>query len=218
MGICGEEMIEYLSKEKEKRLLIGRIFPTPYAGSDESTLTLFKVCKDLGSSLCSQFDERGYTKEYVPFNKESVLDEVSKLIADNKLSEVALKNKDILSGYFSFRGKYYTYEPDSKSLTLGSSWDKIRKQVIGLINSMTECVKCVLEAVVEVSKANIYDSYWPIFTLSKEKGLGKGWWKVLSKLQLGKVIGEDYRHMNIQFEVIPLIEEILEEIKNGSNT
>ena len=38
-------MVEYLTREEERRILIKRIFPTPYAGSDNSSLTLFKISK-----------------------------------------------------------------------------------------------------------------------------------------------------------------------------
>lgn len=164
-------MVEYLSKEAEKRMLIERIFPVPYAGSSELSLLLLRVCKELGSSYSLQFDERGYTKEYASFDKDKILDETSRLITDEALYEQARINRDALSNYHTFKGKYYTYEPKKMELTLGRSWERIRKDILALIRETAECVKCVLEAVVEVSKTPLYDSYWPIFTTAKRKGL-----------------------------------------------
>ena len=201
----------YLSKKDEMILLIRRIFPTPYSGSAGSGLALFKICRELGSLYCNQFDENGYTKEYATFDSENIVNEVARLLTDELLFSYSRKYKDSLSGYTDFFGRFYTYEGHSRELTIGSKWEEIRDYLTSLISSTPECVKCVLKAFVEVSKSGIYDSYWPIFTLSKEYGLGKGWWKILSKLQLKKVIGEDYRHMNIQEELLPLIAEIVGE-------
>jgi len=202
-------MPEFLSKEEEKRMLVQRILPMPYAGSNGSGLLLFEFCRNHGSTYCKQFDERGYTKEYAQFETDKVIEEAVKLLSDDLLLEFAKVNESALSAYSGFKGRHYSYDPRIKKLIIGSRWDEDRKYVETLISSMTECVKCVLEAVIEVSKAGVYDSYWAIFTLAKEKGLGKGWWKVLSKLQLGELIGEDYGHMNMKPELIPLIEEIL---------
>ena len=201
----------FLSKKDEMMLLVRRIFPTSYAGSADSSLVLFKICRELGSSYCSQFDERGYTKEYAPFDSEKIIQEVAHLLTDESLLSYSKKYKDSLSGYDNFFGKFYTYEGHSRQLTIGSKWEEIRTYLISMISSTPECVKCVLKAIVEVTRASIYDSYWSIFTLAKENGLGKGWWKILSKLQLKKIIGEDYRHMNIRDELLPLIEEIVGE-------
>ncbi len=203
-------MVSYLTKEEERKILVKRIFPSPYAGSDSPTLALFKISKELGSQYCLQFDDRGYTKEYQPFDQDRIYEEAYRLLTDDLLLKYSKQYTSVLSAYYDFKGKFFTYDSKTRVLTTTSKWDEIRKYIESLINTSNECVKCVLSAIVEVSRANIYDSYWPIMMLAKEKGLGKGWWKIITKLQLGGIINDDNRHLNLQEELIPLVEEILQ--------
>ena len=204
-------MVEYLTREEERRILIKRIFPTPYVGSDNPSLALFKISKELGSPYCLQFDDSGYTKEYQPFDQNRIYEEAYRLLTDELLLKYSKQHASVLSAYYDFRGKFFTYDSKTRVLTTTSKWDEIRKYIESLINNSNECVKCELSAIVEVSRANIYDSYWPIMMLAKEKGLGKGWWKIITKLQLGGIINDDNRHLNLQEELMPLVEEILKE-------
>lgn len=203
------KLVEYLSRDEEKRKLIRRIFPSPFSGSDQSGLILFKICKELGSSYCSQFDDRGYTKEYVSFDQNRVYDGAARLLTDDLLQKYSKEYASELSSSHDFNGKFFNFDSKLKVLSVGSKWDEIRRYIESLIAGYEECVKCVLSAIAEVSRADIFDSYWAIMVLAKEKGLGKGWWKIITKLQLGGIIGKDNRHLNLQEELIPLVEEIL---------
>jgi hypothetical protein len=61
-----------LGKEYERKQLIKRIFPTPYAGY-EHILTLFEICRELGDPYCLSFNENGYTTDYKPFKRARLI-------------------------------------------------------------------------------------------------------------------------------------------------
>ena len=69
----------------------------------------------------------------------------------------------------------------------------------------------MLEAIYEVNFVHdmTYKNYYPVMTLAKKKGLGKGWRTYLSELQLIGLIDTDTRHITIPEEMRPLIEKVL---------
>jgi len=100
---------------REKTLLFKRIFPTPYAGY-EDTLVLFKILRKLGDPYCLEFDERGYTPTYEKIEPDEVIRRAASQISDEDLLKYAQEFNEKLPEYVEFFGRYYTYIPKELKL------------------------------------------------------------------------------------------------------
>jgi len=115
-------------KAIEKEILIELLFPTPYAGS-QNTLLLFSLCRELGDEYCLSFNDLGYTSDYKPFDSKEVIKRSTQFLTDDRLLSYFENNKNQLNPWRDFYGKYYTYEKKIKRLRIGSEWDKIEKNL-----------------------------------------------------------------------------------------
>jgi len=204
-------MAKYLTKEEERIILLKRIFPASYHGSENNIL--FEKCKAMGSSYCSSFNENGYNDKYMGFDSDKVYAEIGKLITDGGLLKIFEEHKEILHNYYNFYGKYYTYEGKENKLSIGSKWEIVGKETEKIINKYGSNAKAILRAVYEVNhiERETYKNYWLVKTSSANNGFqGKGWMTILSQFQLVRIIGNDVRSIEIPEEMIPLVEEILE--------
>jgi hypothetical protein len=202
-------MIE-VDKLEEKILLLKKIFPTPYAGF-EDTLVLFKIMRKLGDPYCLGFDERGYTPTYEKFEPDEVIKRAASQISDEDLLKYAKEFKEKLSEYAEFLGKYYTYIPQTKELTLESKWHELETEAEKLFAKHGGSFVAVLEACWEanVKLGKRWDNWWIIYSIAKERGLDKGWLVILADLERAKLIERHKGDVWIPEERIPLIENIL---------
>ena len=204
-------MTREVSKEHERKLLLKILFPTPYAGY-EHMLALFEICRELGDPYCLNFDEKGYTTDYKPFDSEEVISRVAKLLIDDHLLYYFERYKNKLTGGRDFKGKYYTYDDKTKSLKIKSEWKKLEEMLDEFSKEYRKGGEAVLRAIWEANvKLNKkYDNYYIVKTLAEKYGLGKGWFKILSSLEIIKVV---YRHKGdiwISEELLPLVENVLQ--------
>jgi len=211
----GEAMAKEVSKIRERKLLLERVFPTPYAGYEDS-LVLFKIGREKGDPYCLRFDERGYTPDYKRFDSKQVIERVASIMSDSDLATYAKKYREKLSEFHEFKGKYYTYDPKTKELTFESRWDELKEAFKLFYNRHGRGIWAVLKACWEanVKYGKKWDNYHLVMYLAKDYGLRKGWFRVLT--DLSDRIGLINRHkgdLYIPEELLPLVENILEEFK-----
>lgn len=186
-------------KENERRLLLKRIF-TPYASTEN---LLFRICKESGDEYCLKFEDTGLTKNYEKCDDEQVVMRTAKLLTDDNLLTYCEKYKDHLNEYHNFKGQYYTYSYQTRTLKIESEWTNLEKKLRDMILHHHKNAKAVLEAIYEVNvDHNKYDNYLMIQTLAKEKGLKEGWYTIISKLELIGVIRRSRGEMTIPDEMI----------------
>lgn len=208
-------MTREVVKEHERKLLIKRIFPTPFAGH-EHTLVLFQTCRDLGDQYCLSFDEKGHTSDYKPFDSEEVIDRVVKLLTDDRLRSHVERDKTVISEYHDFRGKYYTYDHKTKSLKLESEWEELETMLDEFAIEYRKDGKAVLcairEANVKLDKKS--DNWFIIRKLAKKHGYKKGWFEILASLEIIGIIQRHKGDLWVPEELIPLVENVLERWKD----
>ena len=192
-----------ISREEERRILLKRVFPAE---------ELLKIGRQIGDSYCSQFDERGYDKEYKRFSEEEVVNRLSKLLSDQQILEFARKHKDNLYDYSDFKGKYYTYNSKSRELKLQSSWPELEAEVKRLIQKHGENARAFLRACyfvcVEVGKR--WKNYYHIQSKAREFGMKRGWMTMLVDFELASVIKRHRGDISIPEELIPFIRRFIE--------
>jgi hypothetical protein len=203
-------MAREVSKDHERKLLLERLFPTPFA-PNENTLALFEICRELGDPYCLSFDEKGYTTDYKSFDSKEVISIATKLLTDDRLLYYAEKYKNRLNEYVDFKGRYYTYDHKTKTLKLGSEWEKIEEELDECFREHGKGVGAILRAIWEINV--IHDKKWNNFhmvlMLAKKYGLEKGWWMILSCLELIGVIQRHKGDIAIPEELLPLVENVL---------
>jgi len=194
-------------KLKERYLLLKRIF---------EGLTLLAIGKDLGDDYCARFDERGYDSNYNYFNEDEVVKRLANILTDEQLLNISEKYKDKLSTYWSFLGRYYTYDPEKRRLLLESSWDRIREEIHSVYRSVGESVYGILKAFLELKKDWTYWSsckYNPLLFRAEELiGTSRGLKKALDGLRAKGIVSLHKGDIEIPPELVPLIKEVIEEI------
>jgi hypothetical protein len=200
---------------KKKILLLKKIFPTPYAGC-EDTLVLFKIMRKLGDPYCLRFDERGYTPTFEKFESDEVIQRAASQVSDEDLLKYVEEFKEKLSDYYEFLGKYYTYIPQTKELTLESKWHELEIEAEKLFAKHGDSFVAVLEACLEanVKLGKRWDNWWIIYSIAKERGLDKGWLVILADLERVKLIERHKGDVWIPEERIPLVENILKKYRH----
>ena len=109
-----------------------------------------------------------------------------------------------------FKGKYYTYDHKTKKLKLDSEWRMLEEKLDEIFQEHGKGGKAVLRAIWEVNVKldKKWDNYYMIKTLAERLGLEKGWFKILSSLE---IIGLIQRHKGdiwIPEELLPLADRI----------
>jgi hypothetical protein len=202
-----------VDKFREKTLLLKRIFPTPYAGY-EDTLVLFKILRKLGDPYCLKFDEKGYTPTYEKIELDELIRRAVNQISDEDLLKYTQEFNEKLPEYVEFFGRYYTYTP--KELKLESKWHELENEAEKLFlkhgNSFVAVLGACWEVNVKLGKR--WDNYWMIFSIAKERGLGKGWLVLLADLERAKLIERHKGDIWIPEERTPLVENILEKYRH----
>lgn len=201
-----------VNKEHERKLLIKRIFPTPYAGY-EHMLPLFQICRDMKDLYCLNFNENGYTADYKSFKSEEVISRAAKLLTDDRLLYYVERYKDKLSAWSDFKGKYYTYEPKTRSLKLESEWEKLKTMLDEFFENYSKDGKAVLSAIWEanVKRDKKRDNWFIIKTLAEDKyGLKKHWLKIISRFEIIGIIERHKGDIWIPEELIPLVGNVLQ--------
>ncbi len=203
-------MPKYNTKETEREMLLESLFYDPYPGKNLKENPLFLICRELGSPYCLGYEENGYTKDFKGFDGKEVRKEVNRLLTDDHRL-IVYAEKYANKVYDSFFGQFYTFNKKSQKLSLASQWDEFEKKLNAFLTTYGSAAKAVLEAIYEVNFVHDlgYKNYYPVMTLSKKKGLGKGWRTMLSELQLMGLIDTDTRHIAFPIEMRPLIEKVL---------
>lgn len=205
-----------MDREEEIYILLERIFPHPYSGSNSDGNLLFHLCKELGSSYCQKFDDRGYDEEYNSFDSDKVIREVAKYISDDQLKSLFKDNKEKLSSYYNFFGSRYTYKSKTKELSMESEQENIRRTLHELMVQYSDNGKAILSAIYELNfERNFrYRNYWEVIALAIRKGYksgikGKSYHSIFSDLILAGIIESDRRSLRIYEELAPLVKEEL---------
>lgn len=203
-------MARYNSKDEERIMLLEHVFFDPYPGKSLKENPLFQICRDLRSTYCLGFNENGYTDDFKGFDPKKVRDEVNQLISDTQLKSFIERLAD--KTYKSFYGQFYNFDSKALKFTLSSRWEEFERNLSDYLRGGDPGAKAVLEAIYEVNFVHgmTYKNYYPVMTLAKKKGLGKGWRTYLSELQLMGLIDTDTRHIALPMETRPLIEKVLE--------
>ena len=190
-------------------MLLEQVFFDPYLGKSLKENPLFQICRDLRSTYCLGFNENGYTDDFKGFEPKKVRDDVNRLISDTQLKSFIERLAD--KTYESFFGQFYTFDSKADEFTLSSRWEEFERKLSDYLSGGDAGAKAVLEAIYEVNFVHdmTYKNYYPVMTLAKKKGLGKGWRTCLSELQLIGLIDTDTRHIAIPKEMRPLIEKVL---------
>jgi hypothetical protein len=201
-----------LNAVEEKELLLRRVFPMPFAGWKE-TLLLFKVCRERGDSYALSFDELGYTKNYERFNSEEIVKRAAQMLSDDDLLRIAQQNKDQLSSFEEFIGRYYTYFGASKELRLGSIWKEVAEQAESLAtkyegNSFWAVLKAVWKS--NFVEERRRDNWWMVYSIAKEEGLTSGWLTIIEDLSRCHLIERYKGDLSIPPERRQLVEELLQ--------
>lgn len=202
-------------KLKEKELLIKRIFPAPYARV-ESSLVLFRICRDIGGTYCSKFKENGYTEKFQEFKTDEVIAEATKLLNDEDLLRFSSTHKGALNSWRDFKGEYYAYDHKTKALRVGSDWSNLRKNLDTA--SVTFGKNNVLAYLEGVWDANIthdtrLNNYVLVRQLFKEHGGSKSFLEIATRLNAYGIV--EYRKSGrgvdilVSDEIVPLVAELL---------
>jgi len=64
--------------------------------------------------------------------------------------EIVRTNPDIVYGYWSFYGKYYTFDNAKKELRLGSMWPEFRSRLEEVFKKHGRAAWAVLKAYIEL--------------------------------------------------------------------
>ena len=197
---------------KERLFLLKRIFPTPYAGYEDS-LVLFKIGKELNDSYCRQFNDRGYTPDYKSFDSNTVIQQVSEKLSDDLLLRYAKVYRNKLSESHYFLGRYYTYDPRTKELILGSKWSELRKELEKFYGKHGKTLGAVLKACYEISieEDKKWKNWFFIQNRLKELGAGKGWRSALTDLERVRIIKKHKGDIEIPEELAPFVKGVLKE-------
>ena len=202
-------MVNYLTKEQERFLLLKKVFRNPYPG-DVSSLALFKLGRELKLEYCGSFKDNGYDERYAGFETDKVIREVADNIGDQRFIKLFEDDKGELSEYASFYGKYHTYDSRTKTLALSSSWTEIKNEISSVLIRYPSNGKIVLDAIYEVNfkKNKIWKNYYEVMTMAKNKGLTSNWQNIISEYILIGII-DDRKNIRITEEMRPLVEEVL---------
>ena len=192
-------------KLTERCLLLRRIF---------EGLTLLAIGKNLGDDYCIKFDERGYDSNYNYFNEDEVAKRLATTLTDEQLLNISEKYRGKLSTYWSFLGRYYTYDPKKRRLLLESTWSKIREEIYSVYKAVGEPVYGILKAFLELREDWTYYSsckYNPLLFRAEELiGTPRGLRKALDGLQAKGIMRLHKGDVEILPELTPLIKEIVE--------
>lgn len=199
------------SRETERKLLLDALFWDSYPGRSLNENQLFSIGRALGSDYCMSFNENGYTDKFEGFDPKKVRSEVYERLTEEKLVQYVRKYSDKLRIFRDFYGQFYTFRMKDRQLILSSRWKEIEKKLTDFLRRYGTNGRAVLEAIYEVNFEHglAFKNYYPVLTLAKNKGLGKGWRDILSELQLMDIVGSDSRHIAISAEMKPLIEKVL---------
>lgn len=196
----------HLQKEEERRILLQKIFPPEM---------LVDIGKAIGDSYCAQIDERGYTKDHKSIYhdevRKEILDRLSRQLVDAQLLDFSLKHKDKLLDFWDFRGKYYTYDPTIKELSLKDSEPELKGGMEKLCKKYGESAFALLKACYEicVEKKRVWDNYFYILVIAKELGMTGKYDELLADFELKGLIAKHKGDINIPEERRPLVKQII---------
>jgi len=218
-------MVLVVDKLEERKLLLTRFL------EDEE---LYELAKELGLEIAKKFEDEyersnkeGFAFYLSSDEREEILEEVAKAISDEKLLEFfnRVRPKDDLE-VGCFRGNYYTYDR-KKGLSLRSSWDEVRRDVLEALEQTGERGYAFLRAIVELYEEDEECDYW----------YGPSYSKILARMRdiLGKVVmltprdfavlkayriyyksgTRRYPGHSIPLEIMPAVKRALEEWKSS---
>lgn len=200
------------SKEDEMELLLKRIFPALYPSVQDPPV-LLKICRDLGDEYCLRFEETGFTQNYQEkCDPQKVLKRCARSLTDDNLLSYCKKYKEFLNKYRDFKGERYTYNHRTQEVRLESQWPRLEKRLHDLVLDYPRGTETVLEAIWEVNIEHDkkLDNWWAIHTVAKNKGLGRGWIKIIEELDLLGIIDKHKGDISIPEEMIDFWSRFLE--------
>jgi len=183
-------------------------------------LTILAIGRDLRDAYCLRFDEKGYDASYSYYHEEEAIERVARMLTDEQLLQYVEKYAASLRTYWRFDGKYYTYDPEEKRLSLESNWPDIQRKLEAVRQKHGRAAFGVLKAYVELRRdwsAWSECDYSQLEYRSKELG-GEGWRRALIALEVAGIVakrgsGRRPGERSIALEVIPLIQSVLESWK-----
>lgn len=172
-------------------------------------------CKKIGSEYSEKFKGRGFDEKYNRFDPKVVISEIAKLSDEPEFISIFRDHKENTNFFRNFFGKYYTVSFREKSLSSNSVWDNKRIDIEKLLARYPGDAKFVISAIHDINVKNgvTFKNYYKVRTEDINKGFsGKNWIKILSELQLAGIVPSgNYKSLYIYEELMPLVEEILEE-------
>lgn len=176
----------------ERALLLMRFY-------DEKRI--YEIGREMNVPYFSQlrdYSEMSYHRGALEISKSMTDEDLLKLTKDNPP-----KCKLSLG---EFRGKYYTATKEGE-LTLGSSWENVRKDVQQCFANWDKKAYGVLQAIINkngtVIDTDIADE------IEKILGPGYSWQDLLPRLAQRKLIFNEYNYWKIPPDIIPVIQEEL---------
>jgi hypothetical protein len=126
-----------------------------------------------------------------------------------------VRHKENLNTYYPFYGKYYTYLPNKKELRLGSIWSDIKSKLEELYERHGWTVYSVLKAYLQQRRDYSWWSRCDYNTLLYQAemiyGSSKGLRKALDGLKTYGIFDTHKGEVSTQLELLPLLEEIVED-------
>jgi len=225
-------MVEELQEEKlrERVMLLTRYM------RDED---LVEIALELGlAEMVAKYRDRYELAKkrgsgfYLPYGeREKLIEAIAKKITDEKLAEIfnRLKPEDRLRDIKRFRGRYYTYHEGGEFLLHGS-WDEVKRDVFEALEQTKERGYAFLKAIITLTKDMMKKHnieycylYGPSYSevlrvmraiLGRFVSPSPRDFAVLKACQIYYKSGSrKYPGHSIPLEIIPAVEEALEEWK-----
>ncbi|MGQ9596391.1 MAG: toll/interleukin-1 receptor domain-containing protein [Thermoproteota archaeon] len=181
-------------------------------------LSLLNIGRKLKDPYCSQFDEHGYDKDYKYYKEDDVVSRLSESLSDEQLVEIVKMNPDAVYKYWSFYGKYYTFDNARGELRLESVWPMFYSRLEEVFQKHGRATWAVLKAYIELREDY---STWSSCDYNRlqyraRELAGKGWKDALTALEIAKVVqkrgsGRRPGERSIAIEMIPLVEEVVQD-------
>ena len=205
-------MVTYLSRREERKLIISNYYESPDPQYARNSF-LLQECRKLGSEYCKKFNDNGYDDKFNHMDTDKVVSEIVEIADENEFLSIFKDHEENTRFYRDFFGKCYTISYKDGLLKNASFWDDKRKEIEKFLSKYPGDAKIVLATIHDINVQNgvKYKNFYMVKTEAENKGFsGKNWMKILSELQLIKIIpAGDYKDLHIYDELVPLVEEVL---------
>ena len=167
-----------------------------------------KFGREVGEAYSLQFNEHGYDSSYNRFDPQKAVPLIAARVDEEKLLRFFEANRDSVSEYVDFRGRFYTLR--GARLTAVSEWSGIEHSFWELCERRGESLPLMLQACYRVSieMDRRRDNYFMIRNVASDTGVG-AWQQVLADLEMIGLVQRDKGDIWIPEELVPLVERLL---------